>query len=93
MFCKKGALRNFAKFTEKHLRQSLFFNKENGEKPNPKEMWNMGLIRISKVSKLQAEACNFIKKEALAQVFSCEFCEISKNTFSYRTPPVAASEL
>ena len=27
------------------------------------------------------EACNFIKKEALAQVFSCEFCEISKNTF------------
>ena len=22
---------------------------------------------------------------------SCEFCEISKNTFSYRTPPVAAS--
>ena len=25
-------------------------------------------------------------------VFSCEFCEISKNTFSYRTPPVAASD-
>ena len=24
---------------------------------------------------------NFIKKEALAQVFSCEFCEIFKNTF------------
>ena len=24
---------------------------------------------------------NFIKKETLAQVFSCEFCEISKNTF------------
>ena len=36
-------------------------------------------------------ACNFIKKETLTQVFSCEFCEISKNTFSYRTPPVAAS--
>ena len=34
--------------------------------------------------------CNFIKIETLAQVFSCEFCEISKNTFSYRTPPVAA---
>ena len=27
----------------------------------------------------------------LTQVFSCEFCQISKNTFSYRTPPVAAS--
>ena len=24
-------------------------------------------------------------------MFSCEFCEISKDTFSYRTPPVAAS--
>ena len=24
---------------------------------------------------------NFIKKETLALVFSCEFCEISKNTF------------
>ena len=24
---------------------------------------------------------NFIKKENLAQVFSCELCEISKNTF------------
>ena len=37
------------------------------------------------------EACNFIKKEALAQVFSCEFCEISGNTFLDRTPLVAAS--
>ena len=37
------------------------------------------------------EACNFIKKKTLAQVFSCEFCEISKNTFSYKTPLVAAS--
>ena len=26
------------------------------------------------------EARNFIKNEALAQVFSCKFCEISKNT-------------
>ena len=38
------------------------------------------------------EACNFTKKEALAHVFSCEICEISKNTFSYRTSPVAASK-
>ena len=27
---KKGVLRNFAKFTGKHLRQSLFFNKVAG---------------------------------------------------------------
>ena len=52
---KKGVLRNFAKFTGKHLCQSL-------------------------------------KKETLAQVFSCEFCEISTTTFSYRTPPVTPSE-
>ena len=39
------------------------------------------------------DACNFIQKETLAQVFSCEFCEISKNTFSSRTPSVAASDL
>ena len=38
-------------------------------------------------------ACNFIKTEILTQVFSYEFCEIFKNTFSYRTPPVAASAL
>ena len=55
VFRKKGVLRNFEKFTGKHLCPSLFF-----------------------------------KKDALAQVFSCEFCEISKNTFSYRTPPVVA---
>ena len=58
---RKDALRNFTKFTGKHLCQSLFFNKV------------AGLCR--------SETCNFIKKETLAQVFSCEFCEISKNTF------------
>ena len=47
---RKDALRNFTKFTGKHLWQSL--------------------------------ACNFIKKETLAQVFPCEFYEISKSTFS-----------
>ena len=28
----------------------------------------------------------------MAQVFSCEFFEIFKNTYFYREPPVAASE-
>ena len=37
------------------------------------------------------EAWNFIKKKTLTKVFSCEFREISKNIFSYRTFPVAAS--
>ena len=30
------------------------------------------------------------EKETPTQVFSCEYCEIFKNTFFYRTPPVAA---
>ena len=37
------------------------------------------------------QACNFIKKEILAQVFFCEFCEISKNTFFTEQPWAAAS--
>ena len=37
------------------------------------------------------KACIFIEKETLTLVFSSDFCEISKNTFSYRTPVVAAS--
>ena len=66
VFYKKGVLRNFSKFTGKHLCQRLF------------------------LIKLQA-AWNFIKKESLTQVFSCEFWEISTNTF-FRTPLVAASD-
>ena len=32
VFCKKGVLRNFAKFTGKHLCQRLFFNKVAGQR-------------------------------------------------------------
>ena len=41
------------------------------------------------------EPCNFIKKETLAQVFSCAYCEISKNTFLSKHVffPVAPSVL
>ena len=70
MFCKKVVLRNFAKFTGKHLCQSLFFNKVTD--------WRSAIL---------------LKKDTLAQVFSCQFCKISKNTFFHRTPQVAASEL
>ena len=51
-------------------------------------------VRASFLIKLQASACNFIKKETLAQtlahVFSCEFFKVFKNSFFYRTPTVAA---
>ena len=42
--------------------------------------------------KLQAWACNFTKKETLAQVFFCEFREIGKNNFSYKISTVVATE-
>ena len=42
-------------------------------------------------NKVASQTCNFIKKEPLAHGFSCEFCEISKNTFLHRTLLVAAS--
>ena len=45
----------------------------------------------ARVSFLIKQAGNFIKKETLAQVFSCEFCDISKNTFLHRATLVAAS--
>ena len=38
-----------------------------------------------KYDKAAAEACNFIKKETLAQVFSCKVSEIFKKTFFHRT--------
>ena len=37
------------------------------------------------------QACNLLKKEALAQVFSCEFCEIFKHNFIYIKPLVTPS--
>ena len=64
---RKGVLRSFAKFTGKHLCQTLFWQS------------------------CRPDACNFIKKETLAPVFTCEYCGISKNTFFYRTPQVDAS--
>ena len=60
---KKGVLRNFAKFTGKHLCQNLFF-----------------------LIKLQASACNSIKKEALAQSCPVNFAKFLSTPF-YRTPP------
>ena len=40
---------------------------------------------------VRPEACNFIQKESLAQVFSSDFCEIFKKTVFYRTTMVAVS--
>ena len=39
------------------------------------------------------ESVTQIKKETLAQVFFCEFCEIFKSIFLQRTSPLVASAL
>ena len=43
LFCKRCVLKNFAKFTGKHLCQSLFFNKVAGLRPATllkKRLWH-----------------------------------------------------
>ena len=45
---------------------------------------------FNKVAGLRTEACNFLKKETLAQVFSYEFC---KNTLFTEHLWVAASAM
>ena len=39
------------------------------------------ILLRNKDRKIWPKACNFIKKETLAQVFFCEFYKVSKNTF------------
>ena len=41
-------------------------------------LWKKVFFKI--LQNFKPEACNFIKNETLTRVFSCEFCEISKNT-------------
>ena len=166
VFCKKGVLRNFAKFTGKHLCQSFFFNKVAGLRPATllkKRLWHrcfpVNLVEflrtlflrwlllciyifffkqgnvISSMTKFGLIKCwtifgvllflpeavvrrcsieisilkNFtkftgkhlcqslffnqvVKKETLAQVFSCEFCEIFKKKVFTENLRTTASE-
>ena len=46
---------------------------------------------FNKVAGLRPKTCNFIKKETLSQVFTCQFCEISKNAFFHRAPYIGNS--
>ena len=48
---------------------------------NSKNSHENTCARVSFLIKLEVSACNFIKKETLAQMLSCEFGEIFKNTF------------
>ena len=49
------------------------------------------LVLVSFLIKLQAKACNFIKKEAVAQVFFVDFAKFLRTPFLIDQPRVAAS--
>ena len=59
----------------------------------PKVFCKKGVLRkhLCQSLNFNFKACNFIKKDTLAQVFSCEFCKISKNKFFTEHPQVTAS--
>ena len=48
-------------------------------------------VSVSFLLNYRPEACNFIKKENLALVFFCEFCEIFNNTYFEEHMQTAAS--
>ena len=69
----------------------LFYECEDSEAVVSRCSVEKMFLEISK--NLQENTCardSFLIK--LTKGFSCEFCKISKNTFIYRTPPVAPSE-
>ena len=49
-------------------------------------------IAVIAVNKVTGPRSFFIKKETLAQVFSCEFWEFSKNTFLTELLQLASSD-
>ena len=65
----------FPRFRSSQRRCSI----EKGVLKNFAKFTESTCARVTFLIKLQAEAGNFIKKETLAKMFSCEFCEIFKN--------------
>ena len=77
MLFKKGVLKNFALFIGKHL------------------WWSLFLIHLQALRPVFPSYLNFIMqlylKETPAQVFSCEYCKIFKNTYFEEHLRTAAS--
>ena len=90
-FLKKFSFSNNGKSLNQHQKQSFrdILSKRCFQKFNKIHRKTSG--RLSFLIQLQGSTCSCINKETLAQAFSCEFCEISKNTFLHRAPLVAAS--
>ena len=70
--------RNIRKYILRNIHQRWSFRKgalRKFAKFPRKHVWQSLFF-----NKMVVWDCNFIKKETLAQVISCEFCEISKNS-------------
>ena len=69
----------------KNLNKETMKRPKLGNKFLEREMMRKGKdIQNIRVFAKTTRACNSINKETLAQVFFCEFGEISKNTFLHR---------
>ena len=83
---KVAGLRSWKFIQNRSSRLQMFFKigvfKNFGNSRGKHLCWSLFLTKF---------LTNFIK-DTPTQVFSCEICEIFKNTFSYRTPLVTASE-
>ena len=94
VFCKKGVLKHFAKFTGKHLCHSLFFNKVPGL---PMSKWDFSkatCFPVNFVKFLRSQFFNRIaslRSATLVKKRLRHSCDIFKKTFFCTTPPVAAS--
>ena len=95
VFIEENAFKHFLYVNITKFRLFLFFSydtdhaqtstSENGKSFKDYDVYL--IITISHTLRSShLQACSLIKKETLAQVFSYEFYEISKNTFFYRTP-------
>ena len=83
--CRKNIAKTFKKcfrafFRSSHRRCSI----RKGVLEISQNSQENTCARVSFLIKLQASG-NFAKKETLAQVFSCEFCEISRTPFLQNT--------
>ena len=88
VFCKKGVLRIFTKFTGKHLCQgpATLLKKRLWHRSFPV---NFAKFLRAPFSWNTSAGCfysstNYIKNQIPVQVFSCEFCENFQNSFHFR---------
>ena len=71
VFCKKGVLRNFTKFTRKHLSLNVFFNKVAGLHPVAilkKTLWRSCFEEHVFIEQLRASAFKY--NVAFKEIFS-----------------------